>query len=87
MAIEDNTPFDNEEVDVEEEATVTFEDPEDAVEEDTAEQDFYANISEDMDERVLNQLSSDLINDYQKDKESRKDWEDGYLKRFRSFRF
>jgi hypothetical protein len=80
MAIEDNTPFDNEEVDVEEEATVTFEDPEDAVEEDTAEQDFYANISEDMDERVLNQLSSDLINDYQKDKESRKDWEDGYLK-------
>jgi hypothetical protein len=80
MAIEDNTPFDNEEVDVEEEATVTFEDPEDVVEEDTAEQDFYANISEDMDERVLNQLSSDLINDYQKDKESRKDWEDGYLK-------
>jgi hypothetical protein len=80
MAIEDNTPFDNEEVDVEEEATVIFEDPEDVVEEDTAEQDFYANISEDMDERVLNQLSSDLINDYQKDKESRKDWEDGYLK-------
>ena len=36
MAIEDNTPFDNEEVDVEEEATVTFEDPEYAVEEDTA---------------------------------------------------
>ena len=81
MAIEDNAPFDNEEeIDVEEEATVTFEDPEDAVEEDTAEQDFYANISEDMDERVLNQLSSDLIGDYQKDKESRKDWEDGYLK-------
>ena len=81
MAIEDNVPFDNEEeIDVEEEATVTFEDPEDAVEEETAEQDFYANISEDMDERVLNQLSSDLIGDYQKDKESRKDWEDGYLK-------
>jgi len=80
MAIEDNNPIDNEEeIDVEEEATVTFEDPEDAVEE-TAEQDFYANIAEDMDERVLNQLSSDLISDYQKDKESRKDWEDGYLK-------
>ena len=81
MAIEDNNPIDNEEeIDVEEEATVTFEDPEDAVEEETAEQDFYANIAEDMDERVLNQLSSDLISDYQKDKESRKDWEDGYLK-------
>jgi len=80
MAIEDNNPIDNEEeIDVEEEATVTFEDPEDAVEE-AAEQDFYANIAEDMDERVLNQLSSDLISDYQKDKESRKDWEDGYLK-------
>ncbi|MDB9741972.1 hypothetical protein OAB00_03875 [Akkermansiaceae bacterium] len=80
MAIEDNNPIDNEEeIDVEEDATVTFEDPEDAVEE-TAEQDFYANIAEDMDERVLNQLSSDLISDYQKDKESRKDWEDGYLK-------
>ena len=81
MAIEDNNPIDNEEeIDVEEEATVTFENPEDAVEEETAEQDFYANIAEDMDERVLNQLSSDLISDYQKDKESRKDWEDGYLK-------
>ena len=81
MAIEDNNPIDNEEeIDVEEEATVTFEDPEDAVEEEAAEQDFYANIAEDMDERVLNQLSSDLISDYQKDKESRKDWEDGYLK-------
>ena len=81
MAIEDNNPIDNEEeIDVEEEATVTFEDPEDAVEEEAVEQDFYANIAEDMDERVLNQLSSDLISDYQKDKESRKDWEDGYLK-------
>ena len=81
MAIEDNNPIDNEEeIDVEEEATVTFEDPEDAVEEEAAEQDFYANIAEDMDERVLSQLSSDLIADYQKDKESRKDWEDGYLK-------
>jgi len=81
MAIEDNNPIDNEEeIDVEEEATVTFEDPENEVEEEATEQDFYANIAEDMDERVLSQLSSDLIADYQKDKESRKDWEDGYLK-------
>jgi hypothetical protein len=82
MAIEDNNPIDNEEeIDVEEEATVTFEDPENEVEEEEAtEQDFYANIAEDMDERVLSQLSSDLISDYQKDRESRKDWEDGYLK-------
>ena len=81
MAIEDNNPIDNEEeIDVEEEATVTFEDPENEVEEEATEQDFYANIAEDMDERVLSQLSSDLIADYQKDRESRKDWEDGYLK-------
>jgi hypothetical protein len=81
MAIEDNNPIDNEEeIDVEEEATVTFEDPENEVEEEDTEQDFYANIAEDMDERVLSQLSSDLIADYQKDRESRKDWEDGYLK-------
>jgi hypothetical protein len=81
MAIEDNNPIDNEEeIDVEEEATVTFEDPENEVEEEATEQDFYANIAEDMDERVLSQLSSDLISDYQKDRESRKDWEDGYLK-------
>ena len=81
MAIEDNNPIDNEEeIDVEEEATVTLEDPEKEVEEEATEQDFYANIAEDMDERVLSQLSSDLIADYQKDRESRKDWEDGYLK-------
>ena len=39
MAIEDNNPIDNEEeIDVEEEATVTFEDPENEVEEEATEQ-------------------------------------------------
>jgi hypothetical protein len=50
MAIEDNNPIDNEEeIDVEEEATVTFEDPENEVEEEATEQDFYANIAEELD--------------------------------------
>jgi len=83
MAIEDNNPIDNEEVDVEEEVTVNFDEDGEEVDVDeteTPEEDFFANIAEDMDERVLDQLSNDLIADYEKDRESRKDWEDGYLK-------
>jgi hypothetical protein len=41
-------------------------------------QDFFANIAEDVDERALQQLASDLISEYQNDKESRKDWEQTY---------
>jgi hypothetical protein len=78
MAIEDNNPIDNEEIDVEEEVTVNFDEGEGETE--TPQEDFYANIAEDMDERVLSQISNDLTFDYQKDRESRKDWEEGYLK-------
>ena len=42
--------------------------------------DFNANLAEDMDERTLRQMSSELIEEYKKDKTSRKDWEDAYIK-------
>jgi len=78
MAIESDNPI-NEEVDVEEEAVVTLP-PEEGEEEVTeeSEQDFYANIAEDIDDKALSQLASDLISEYDSDRESRKDWEDTY---------
>ena len=42
------------------------------------ENDFFKNLAEDMDDRALTALSSDLITEYKKDKESRADWEKGY---------
>jgi len=42
--------------------------------------DFNANLAEDMDERTLKRLGMELITEYKKDKESRKEWEDGYTK-------
>jgi len=39
---------------------------------------FYSNLAEDMDDRVLGRISSELIADYKKDKESRSDWEKSY---------
>jgi len=77
MAIETDNPI-NEEVDVEQEAVVELppEDGEEITEE--AEQDFYANIAETIDDKALSQLASDLISEYQSDKESRKEWEETY---------
>jgi hypothetical protein len=77
MAIEKDNPLNEEEVDVEQEAVVSF--PEEETGEQTEDnQDFFANIAEDVDERALQQLASDLISEYQNDKESRKDWEQTY---------
>ena len=42
------------------------------------EDDFYANLSEDMDDRVLTSLANELISEYKKDRESRSDWEKSY---------
>ena len=42
--------------------------------------DFNANLAEDMDERTLKRLGMELITEYKKDKESRKEWEEGYTK-------
>ena len=77
MAIETENPI-NEEVEVEEEAVVQLppEEGEEITEE--PEQDFYANIAETIDDKALSQLASDLITEYQSDKESRKEWEDTY---------
>ena len=41
--------------------------------------DFYQNLAETMDERVLTRLAMELIADYKKDKESRSDWEKSYI--------
>ena len=48
--------------------------------EETVSDDFNANLAEDMDERTLKRLGMELITEYRKDKESRKDWEEGYTK-------
>jgi len=42
--------------------------------------DFNANLAEFMDERTLSKMGSDLVSEYKKDKESRKEWEDAYIK-------
>ena len=74
--IEKNNPI-NEEVDVEEETVVTF--PEEGEEEEQSQpEDFFSNIADTVDERALKQLASDLITEYQNDKESRKEWEQTY---------
>ena len=60
---------------------VEVEEPtEEIVEEDAApeEDNFYKNLAEDMDDRALTALSSDLITEFKKDKESRGGWEKGY---------
>ena len=49
------------------------------IEEDVVD-DFNANLAEDMDERTLKRLGLELIGEYKKDKESRKEWEEGYTK-------
>jgi len=40
--------------------------------------DFYANLAEELEETVLNKISSQLVQEYKRDKDSRRDWEDGY---------
>ena len=42
------------------------------------EDNFFQNLSENMDDRVLTAISSDLITEFKKDKESRSDWEKSY---------
>jgi len=43
-----------------------------------AQDDFYANLAEELEDSVLAKISSQLRGDYQRDKDSRKEWEDGY---------
>jgi hypothetical protein len=53
---------------------------EEPIVEETAEDEFSKNLSEDMDERDLKDLASQLISDFKNDKETRADWEDSYTK-------
>jgi hypothetical protein len=48
--------------------------------EEAPEDDFNTNLAEDMDERVLKRLGSELIDEFKKDKESRKEWEEAIEK-------
>ena len=41
---------------------------------------FNANLAENMDERVLKDMANELTQEYKKDKLSRKEWEDAYIK-------
>ena len=45
-----------------------------------AEEDFYTNLAENIDDRVLTKLGSELVQMYKSDRDSRQDWEDQYVK-------
>jgi chaperonin GroES len=53
---------------------------EETVEEERPQDDFNANLAESMDERDLKDMAMELIEEYKKDKTSRKEWEDAYIK-------
>jgi len=81
MAVEKNNEFIEEEVVEQPEGLpvdITIEGEEEV--EERPQDDFNANLAEEMDERTLREMSSTLVQDYKKDKGSRKDWEDAYIK-------
>ena len=61
------------------EVDVEVEGEEEVVEE-RPQDDFNANLAESMDERTLKEMGSDLVEEYKKDRTSRKEWEDAYIK-------
>ena len=82
MAEEDISLQETEDLEVtdkEQAPEVIIEGEEDILEE-APQEDFYKNLSEDMDERQLQDLANQLISDYKNDKETRKDWEESYTK-------
>ena len=86
MAVEKNNEIIEEEAQVEEEVEqpeglpvdVTVEGEEEV--EERPQDDFNANLADNMDERTLREMASELTEEYKKDKNSRKDWEDAYIK-------
>jgi len=75
ITVEEETPTETEDVTVEVESDdtkVTMEEVADVADE------FYGNLAENMDERVLQRLSKTLVDDYKRDRVSRKDWENSY---------
>jgi len=79
--IDNNTPV-QEDIVEEKEVDIEIESPTDemAPEEETPEapEDFYKNLAEDMDDRVLARMANSLVQDYRQDKVSREDWEQTY---------
>ena len=61
------------------EIDVAVEGEEEVVEE-RPQDDFNANLAESMDERTIKDMGMELIQEYKKDKTSRKEWEDAYIK-------
>ena len=59
---------------------VEVEGEEEEVVEEAPQDDFNANLAEGMDERELKDMAMELIEEYKKDKTSRKEWEDAYIK-------
>ena len=79
MAVEDNIEVSQEEMDAAEPVDVQITD--ETVEQEQVQeeaQDFYVNLAEGMDERILTGMANELLADYKKDKESRSDWEKSY---------
>ena len=74
--VEETETPDTEEVDVELESS----DEEAPTIEETisAQDEFYENLAEDISEEVLQRMSNQLLDDYKKDRVSRKDWETSY---------
>mgnify|MGYP003116296863 CR=1 FL=1 len=82
MAVEKNNEVVEEEIQEQPQGLpidVSIEGEEEVVEE-RPQDDFNANLAENMDERELKSMASDLIAEYKKDKSSRKEWEDAYIK-------
>lgn len=79
--IDNNTPV-QEDIVEEKEVDIEIESPTDEmeVEEETLEtpEDFYKNLAEDMDDRVLARMANALVQDYRQDRVSREDWEQTY---------
>ena len=78
MAVEKNNEVVEEEIQEQPQGLpidVSIEGEEEVVEE-RPQDDFNANLAENMDERELKSMASDLIAEYKKDKSSRKEWED-----------
>ena len=82
MAVEKNNEIVEEEIQEQPDGLpvdVEIEGEEEVVEE-RPQDDFNANLAEDMDERTLRSMGNELIAEYKKDKLSRKEWEEAYIK-------
>ena len=83
MAVEKVTEELKEEAQVEEPEGLPIDvevEGEEEVVEERPQDDFNANLALGMDERTLKDMGMDLIQEYKKDKTSRKEWEDAYIK-------